>query len=339
MATGRWLKKMAERLEEAASSPEAQPNAPAAERVFPRVQRAAMGSLFEIYLVGNDRDALMGAAEEALDEITRLDRQLSHYRSESDIARINSQAATEWVRVDPDLYRLLRRCARISEATEGAFDITTQPLVRAWGFHDGQPRVPDDAEVSALLAKTGARHLLFDDTLSSVAFARPGVEIALGAIGKGHALDEAAKVLRFHGVRNAVLHGGQSTILGIGEGPDGEGWLFPLHDPTDPERTLEQVCLRDQALSTSSGSEQFFESEGERYCHILDPRTGRALQGSIKAYVVAPSAAESDAWATACCVLGAEAAAKLLAANPHIRALIVEEPRQDGDRQITRVNL
>src|SRR5216683_3119176 len=113
--------------------------------------RAAMGSLFEIFLHGEDPVRLEGAANEALDEIVRLDAQLSHYRDDSDIARLNAGAASGWVRVEPCLYALLERCAVLSRATEGAFDITAGPLVKAWGFHEGEGRVPPEGEIAALM--------------------------------------------------------------------------------------------------------------------------------------------------------------------------------------------
>src|SRR6185503_244254 len=112
------------------------------EVVYPRVQRTAMGSLFEIYLAGTDRETLVGAGEQALDDVERLDRQLSHYRDDSDIARLNQHAVEKWVRLEPRMYHLLKRCAEISAETDGAFDITLGPLIKAWGFHRGEGRIP-----------------------------------------------------------------------------------------------------------------------------------------------------------------------------------------------------
>src|SRR5437870_2498506 len=254
-----------------------------------RAARAAMGSLFEVYAFGEDAGQMEGAASEALDEIERLDAQLSHYRDDSDIARINTLAGSEWVRVEPCLFALLERCAALSRVTDGAFDITAGPLVKAWGFFRGEGRVPPEEEIAGLRDRVGMPHVRLDAARSAVRFTSPGVEIELGAIGKGYALDEAAGVLRFYGIESALLHGGQSTIYALGtpptisefgfrisdlrvgkhdpspnpkseiRNPKSEGWEFTLKDPRDHVTPLHTVYLRDQAISTSGDYEQYFE--------------------------------------------------------------------------------
>lgn len=320
------------------------------EYVYPRVQRQAMGSLYEIYLAGTDREGLVAAGEEALNEIDRLDRQLSHYRDDSDITRLNRNAATQWVRVEPRLYRLLRRCCDLSLATDGAFDITAGPLIRAWGFFRGEGRVPSDEEIADLLPNVGFYRILTDDEDHLIYFTAPGLEINLGGIGKGYALDEAADILRAYQVRSAVLHGGQSTIYALGTPlePDVEsieqepatddeiqnpkskiqnppGWSFTIKDPRDHETPICTVTLRDEALSTSGSYEQFFEVAGVRYSHIIDPLTGRPAQGRLSVSVIAASATESDALSTAFFVLGREATEEYCKAHPNIRAIMIEE--------------
>lgn len=290
----------------------------------PRVARAAMGCLFEIYLVGEDGESLAGAAEQALDEVERLDRQLSHYRDDSDIARLNAHAWEQWVRVEPRLFELLQRCAAWHAETGGAFDITAGPLVRAWGFHDGAHRVPGDKEIASLLERVGMDRLELDARDNLVRFLAPGMELNLGAVGKGYALDEAADVLRFYHAGRGVLHGGQSTILALGAPPAQPGWELTLRDPRDGS-PVETLVLRDEALSTSSGFQQSFEASGRRYGHILDPRGGYPAQGVVSAWVVAPSAAESDALSTACFVLGREGAGAACGGRPGVRALLIEE--------------
>jgi thiamine biosynthesis lipoprotein len=238
------------------------------------VARPAMGCLFEIYLVGDDPERLKGIGEEALAEVQRLDEQLSHYRDDSDVARLNALAGSEWVRVEPRLYALLERCAALSRATEGAFDITAGPLAKAWGFYRGEGRIPADEELATLRQQIGMSHVVLNRERSAVRFDAPGLEITFGAIGKGYALDEAAEILRFYGVESALLHGGRSTIYALGAPPGAPGWEFTLRDPRDRETLLATVLLRDQAISTSADTEQFFEVDGVRYGHILDPRTG-----------------------------------------------------------------
>jgi len=305
------------------------------EIVYPRVQRPAMGSLFEVYLAGTDREALVGAAEEALNEVERLERQLSHYRDDSDVARLNRHAVEQWVRLEPRLYFLLRRCAELSAETEGAFDITTGPLIKAWGFYRSEGRVPSDEEIAEILQNVGTYRILFDDEDHLVYFTTPGLEINLGAIGKGCAIDAAVETLRFYNVRSAVVHGGQSTIYALGTPPDAEGWEFTIRDPRDHTTPLETVTLRDDALSTSGSYEQFFEVDGVRYSHLLDPRTGRPVQGMLSVSVIAPSAADSDALSTAFFVLGRERTEAFCRAHPEIRVIMIEE-RPENEIEVNR---
>lgn len=337
----RLLTRWADRLAEAeAQSPQPEPatTGPDAPRdmgeghpqddaawVYPRVSRAAMGCLFEILLAGHDREALVGAANDALDEIERLDRQMSHYRADSDIARLNAHASSQWVRLEPRLYLLLRWCAELSASTGGAFDITAGPLVKAWGFHEGKPRVPDAQEIQDLLASVGSHRLVFDDEEQLVWFSQPGMEVELGAVGKGYALDEAAQRLRFYGVSAALLHGGQSTIYALGAPPDKPGWELVLKDPADRSTPIATVCLRDQAISTSGNYEQYFQHEGRRYCHILDPRTGQPVEGMLSVWVIAPLAKDTDALSTAFFVMGPEATEEFCARHPNLGVVMAEE--------------
>jgi FAD:protein FMN transferase len=296
-----------------------------------------MGCLFEIYLHGDDPTRLEGSADEALAEIERLDGQLSHYRGDSDTARINALAGSDWVRVEPGLYALLERCAALSGTTEGAFDITTGPLVKAWGFYRGEGRVPADAEIDTVVSQIGMKRVRLDPQRSAVRFASPGVEVTFGAIGKGFALDAAVEILRFYDVESAVLHGGQSTIYVLGAPRSAEGWEFTLRDPRDRETPLKTVTLRDQAISTSGDYEQFFEADGVRYSHILDPRTGRPVRGMHCVWVIAPSATESDALSTAFFVLGPEKTREFCRRHPELEVVMVAASVDADGIEVTHI--
>jgi FAD:protein FMN transferase len=305
------------------------------ECVYPRVQRPAMGSMFEVYLAGIDRDSLVGAAEQALDEIQRLDRQLSHYSDVSDITRLNIYAPEQWVRVEPRIYDLFRRCRQLAEATGGAFDITAGPLVKAWGFHDGSPRVPPDDEIATLLQRVGMDHILADDDDNLLHYDVPGLEVTLGAIGKGYAIDEAVDILRMYHVRSAMIHGGQSTIYALGAPPGEDAWEFTVRDPRDHTTPIQTLRLRDEAISTSGNYEQYFDADGVRYSHIIDPRTGRPAVGTLSVSAVARNAAESDAISTALFVMSAAERAAFLSTRADLRVIILIE-RPDGGLDVAR---
>jgi len=275
-----------------------------------------MGTEFEVTLCGADPDFLRAAAHEALDAVDALEERLSHYRETSEICDLNRRAAGEPVRMEPGLFAHLRRAAWLSEVSGGAFDITAGPLVRCWGFFRGRGAMPESEALRTALRAVGSRHLQFDPEAYTVAFARPGVEVHLGALGKGIAVDAAVEVLRGLGVTAALIHGGTSTVYGLGAPPGQDAWLVGVRHPRAEGERVGVLRLRDRALSLSGDTEQFFEHEGRRYSHILDPRTGRPARGVALAAFLADNATDTDALSTAVFVSGVGGAYRLLERNP-----------------------
>lgn len=309
--------------------------------------RHAMATRFEIVLHGDNESHLQAAGQEALDEIERLDKQLSFYDPHSQISRLNARAARESVRIEPRLFDLLLRARRLSEALDGAFDITVAPLMKAWGLAGGTGRVPTEDELTKARAKVGMRLVHLDEAACEVRFERPGVLLDLGAIGKGHALQEAAGILRDAEVGSAFIHGGTSTAYAIGAPPDADAWKIAVEDPkfseramldpgsiTEKERANSQLTtipLRDEGVSVSAIWGKRFQSHDRTYGHVLDPRIGRPTEGAALAAVVSPSATDTDAMATGLLTLGKEGMTRLEQHSSNIRALVAE--RIDGPGQ------
>ena len=270
--------------------------------------RYAMGTRFELVCAGVDPIRLRAAGEEALDEIDRLERQLSLYRPESDLSLFNRRAASEWVQLDPRFFRLLERALFLAAATEGAFDPTVTPLVQAWGFIGARGSLPDPADIEAARRVVGFQHVLLDRAAFAVHFDVEGVALDFGAIGKGYAVERALEILDEGGVEHAILHGGASTVGVRGDAEGQTGWLISIADPVERSRSVAAVRLRTgQALSVSALHEKCFTGpDGEIFGHVLDPRVGTPVQGARLAAVVAPSATDSDALSTALLVLGGE---------------------------------
>lgn len=256
----------------------------------------AMGSSFSIVAYAADRLRLQAAVEEAFEEIRRLDAMLSNYKPRSQWSVVNRQAADGPVRVSPELFALLEACAAYSRASDGAFDITIGPLVRIWGFYRGGGRLPHRAEIRGALAKVGWRGLLLDRDHQTVRFARPGMEIDPGGIGKGYAVDRAVDVLRRGEVAAAMVSAGGSSIYGLGAPPGEDGWRVRIRHPREEAKTVAEVLLRDQSMSTSGSYEKSFAAGGKTYSHIFDPRTGYPAQGMLSVSVVAPDTIDSEAW-------------------------------------------
>ncbi len=291
----------------------------------------AMATRFELVLHGENTTRLRAAGEAALKEIERLEAQLSLYQPTSEIARVNALAAREPVRVSPPVFALLRQARELQGESGGAFDIAVAPLVRCWGFMHGRGRVPGPDEMQKARECSGMAHVMLDEENCSVRFDREGVMIDLGAIGKGRAIDCAAETLREGGVTAALLHGGTSTVYGIGAPPGAEGWKIAIAPaPDQPPRRI-SVVLRDNALSVSAVWGRCFEAGGKKYGHVMDPRTGQPVNNAVQAAVVLPSATESDALSTALLVMGLEGHEEMSRLRPDMRTLVVA-PAEEGFR-------
>ncbi len=300
--------------------------APEAEGYLLHFCRRAMACQFEIFLNAGQYDHDGPTALAALDLVDELEQQLSIYRESSEISSINRDAASRAVRVEPRLFDLLEQAIDLSRQTDGAFDMTTGPLARLWGFVKRAGAMPEGHALTAALDQVGSRHVELDPHDRTIRFARPGIEINLGSIGKGYALDRCAERFAAAGIDDVLLHGGNSSVLARGscvEPGQLSGWTIGLRDPWRPQRRIGQFHLQNRALATSGSGSQFFLHEGRRYGHILDPRSGWPAQGVLSATVVAPTAAQADALSTALYVLGPERASVFCAANPQIGCILL----------------
>jgi len=294
-----------------------------------RLACAAMATRWEILLYGDGEGFLRSVAEEALDEVRRLESQLSLFVPTSETSDVNRRAAAGPVVVDPRFFRLLRFAVSLSEETDGAFDITVAPLMRAWRFEGDTGALPSDEAILEALNSVGYQHILLDDNNTTVQFDMPGLQIDLGAIGKGYAIDCAVEIVRDHGISSGILHAGTSTAFGMGCPPDTEGWLVAVRLP-DGEGAKEntEFLLNDGALSVSAPHGKYFEKDGVQYGHVIDPRTGRAVSANLLAAVATQSAAESDALSTALLTNGPEWLSELSRLRPEVSAYAAV--RRDG---------
>ncbi len=318
-----------------------------------KLARHAMATRFELVLHGADPTRLRAAGEEALDEVDKLEARLSLFRPGSEIANVNGRAALEPVRVSPMVFELLEQARQLHRESLRAFDITIAPLVRCWGFMGGTGRKPRPEELEKARNRVGMELVKLNRADLTVQFEREGVMIDLGAIGKGFAIDRAVDILREAGIVSGLIHGGTSTVYGIGTPPDAEGWKIalqeprsklPSHNATGAEAKAELsstedsngegrqvplaiVGLRDEALSVSAVWGKFFEADGKVLGHVLDPRTGEPANAAVLAAVVLPSATETDALSTALLTLGSEGQAALTELRPGMRTFLAVEEK------------
>ena len=280
------------------------------------VSRTAMACRFEVTFGANE-PAGVTAAQRALDEIDAVEEQLSVFRASSEISYVNRTAAREPAKVQSSLFELLLLCRQLYEETQGCFDVTAGPLTRCWGFLRREGRVPTVQEIDAAMSVVGTAMLGLDHDEQTVTFAREGIEVNFGSIGKGYALDRALKLIRDQ-VGGALLNAGSSSLLAF------NSWVLGIRDPRDKTRRLGVVRLHEGALATSGSEEQYFISNGKRYGHILDPRSGKPADKVLGVTVATRSAAVADALATAFYIGGAELAQSYCESHDEVLAIILE---------------
>jgi FAD:protein FMN transferase len=265
----------------------------------------AMGATFTIDLYGRDKRVMQTAANRALAEAARIDRMLSNYQPDSELSRVNRRAAAGPVKISRELFDLLTACLAYSRASQGAFDITVAPLMKIWGFYKDSGHLPRRSEVTAALGQIGYRNIELDAASHTVRFARCGVGLDPGGVGKGYAVDKMVGVLKEYGIERALVSAGGSSIYGMGAPPDNpRGWEVRIRDPKDEKKTAAEVYLRDQSISTSGNYEKFFWADGKLYSHIMDPRTGFPADGMLSVSVISPKTLDSEVWAKPYYILG-----------------------------------
>lgn len=294
------------------------------------VVNETMHADFEMWINGNspsaDPEFLRAAGEEAFAAADALNRVINYWDPASEISAVNREAAKAPVKCSEELYSLLRYCRKVWEATDGACDITVGPLVELWGFYKKEGHLPSTEELRGALEKVGMDKVLLDDAARTVHFARPGMRLDLGGIGKGLAVDRAGNVLRDKGIRSALISFGTSSVLALGVPADQPaGWKVKLRGPYNREDTVGEVFLRDESLSTSAGYERFFDLGGKKYCHIFNPKTGMPAEGVFSVSVIAPTARETDALDTGFFVLGTAGTRRFCETHPEIRVVLIAD--------------
>ncbi len=296
--------------------------------------RLSMACVYAIVAYGDEAQRVPRILEEALDEVDRIDRLMSHYKAESPLSRLNRDAARGAVAVDRELFDFIALAVRHGRDSDGAFDITVGPLMKAWGFFSGDGRVPGDRELAAVRRRVGYEHIILDHAARRIRFDVPGVELDLGGIAKGYAVDRVVALLKRRGIGAALVSAGGSTVYGLGTPPGLASWEVKVQDPLDASKVAFTTRLRDRALSVAGRSEQSFEVNGVLYSHIMDPRRGTPVQGVLSVAVVAESGTEGDALDDALFVMGIEKSRTHMQKYPRAEAYFLLPDQRHGWRMI-----
>lgn len=284
-----------------------------------RAERALAGTLFQIDIEAADAAQARAAMEAAFRTVEREAALLSEYEESSEVSAVNRAAGIAAVEVSPETIAVVARARRFSELTGGAFDITCAACARLWSVREA--RIPGEESVAACREHVGYRDLAIDLGRSTIYLRRPGMRIGLGGIAKGYLVDRAFEVLRAMGMTDFVVNGGGDLRL-LGHNA-GQPWEVVIAHPRDPGALLGRVRLEKGAVATSGDYFRFFERDGVRYHHILDPKTGMPARRSIAVTVIADNAMDADALATGLFVMGPEKGLELVARLPDVAALII----------------
>jgi len=299
-----------------------------------QVSRRAMACDFSVFLNANENAIATEKAVEALDLVEALEAQMTVYRHDSEVSRINACAAKQPVKVESQLFSLFVCAVKMCEETNGAFDMTAGPLSKVWGFHRREGRVPDADAIAAGMELVGSHLLVLNERDETIFYDRSGLEINLGGIGKGYALDRSVELLSDSGLESFLIHSGLSSVAARGRRATGfnetVGWTIGLKHPLRPESRLAEIYLSDQALSTSGSATQSFRHQGRRFGHILDPRNGQPAERVLSSTVIAPDAATADALSTAFYVMGVDESLDFCRQHSELGAILVHEGTRSG---------
>lgn len=279
-----------------------------------------MGTSVSVELWHDDGDVGQGLVERVLDEYRRVDDRMSTYKEQSEISVINSGADRGAMSVSDELFGLIGRSLDLSVRSDGAFDITYESVGYLYDFRARQR--PSEAEIDQRLSVVDYTLVRLDPARQTIEFSEPGVRINLGGIAKGYVVERGAEILRDAGVRNALLNaGGDTRVLGDRRG---QPWIVGIRHPRVSAEVVTRLPVVDEAISTSGDYERFFEEDGRRYHHIINPATGTPTEGILSVTVIGPDATMTDGLSTTLFVLGAEAGLEFMETFPEYEAIIVQ---------------
>ena len=281
-----------------------------------------MGTLVSVRIDGLDYAPAHAHLDAAFAAIRAVDERFSNYKGDSELTALNATAAGGAQPISPEMALVLREAMAWGDRSDGAFDCTVGPLMRAWGFFKRAGRIPAPEDLRHARSITGWAHLRFDPEASTLAYDSPGVELDFGAIAKGYAVDRAIGVLRDRGVQNALVDAG-GNFSAIGTPDQRPYWRIGIRHPLRRDALLADLDFGDAGIATSGGYENYFDADGKRYVHIIDPRTGYPVEGMLSTTIVAPTAMVADALSTVTFVLGVEVSLPLIESLPDTECVLV----------------
>ncbi|HET7794614.1 MAG TPA: FAD:protein FMN transferase [Rhizobacter sp.] len=283
-------------------------------------EEAIMGTAVRVELWAESRAVGETAIDAVMAEMHRIDRSMSPHKPDSELSVINREAAKQAVPLSAEMTRLIARALDFSELSAGAFDITYAGVGQLYDYRLGIK--PSEEALAKARATVGFRHLILDQKARTLRFGRPGMRIDLGGFAKGHAVDNSVAILKRHGIVNAtVAAGGDSHVMGD---RGGRPWSIGIRDPRRPGGVVAVLPLEDVAISTSGDYERFFEQDGERCHHVIDPRTGKSPSSVRSVTILADDGLTTEGLSKCLFVMGLEKGMRLIESQPGVDAVVVD---------------
>lgn len=282
-----------------------------------------MGTCFELTVVAQNEEIGYINIQEGVAEITRIEKMISSWDADSETSLINKNAGIKPVKVSSELFRLIERAKKISEITDGAFDITYASMDNIWKFDGSMDKLPTKIEVNASISKIGHDKILLDEAEQTVFLKEKEMRIGFGAIGKGFAADKAKELLISKGVKAGLINA-SGDLTTWGTKATGEKWMIGIANPLSKDKVFSWLPIVESSVATSGNYEKYLMFKGEKYSHIIDPRTGYPTKGINSVSIFAKDAELCDALATAIFIIGKDSGIHLINQIPGVEVVVVD---------------
>ncbi|MGZ3765210.1 MAG: FAD:protein FMN transferase [Mucilaginibacter sp.] len=287
-----------------------------------------MGNRFEISVVDYDADAADEHIDSAIEEIRRIEKLLTTFSDDSQTNKINHNAGLRAVRVDEEVFNLIARSLKISDLTQGAFDITYGSIDKSlWNFDVNMTSLPDAETARKAVSLINYRNVILDESKCTVFLKEKGMRIGFGGIGKGYAADKAKQLLQARGVRSGIVNAA-GDLTTWGTQPNGDAWTIAIADPDHSVTPFSTLKISNMAIATSGNYEKYATINGRKYSHTIDPKTGLPVSGIKSVSIISPSGELADAMATPVMVMGVKVGLDLINQLKHIACIIIDDNSQ-----------
>lgn len=296
-------------------------------------KRLLMDTLVEIKVVSFDKTTAQKAINLAFNRIKKLEARLNKFDDKSELSKLNAASKDEPIKVSDELFYCIKKALEFSRISNGAFDVTVEPLMKLWRNAEDKKTLPSDSEIKDALFRIGYSNIKLDDKNKTISFLKPDIRIDLGGILKGYAADEAIGVLKEQGITQALVNIG-GNIYCLGKKPDKKYWSLGLQHPKVKDEVIGSIKLEDQAISTSGSYERFVRINEKQFSHIINPKTGFPVEGLLSVTVISNLAIDADALSTAIFVLGKEKGREFVNRLKNIEAVMISPGEADEEFDI-----